>query len=79
MSHDDSSDSTSQAKRHRYHRRTRRAAWWLAGISALTAITAQLDGADLEFARVSFAAAAVFFVWGLDAHARLRKFSSLDG
>lgn len=61
-------------RRERYFRRTRRAAWWLAGLFSLSAAVVWPD--DPSFAQIVLGLSAVLFLWGIDAHQKLQKLLS---
>lgn len=62
-----------EIKRQAYHRRSRRAAWWAAGVcGALGAISLAEGQSDQGFGSACLAVALMLFVWGLDYHRRLR-------
>ena len=57
-----------------YFRRTRKATWILAFLFGLGAALTENGNASTEsFYVFAWTMAAIFFVWGLDAHVRIRR------
>ena len=63
----------SENKRQAYYRRSRRAAWWAAGVCGLLGTVSMAEGQfDQGFGGICLTVAVLLFVWGLDYHRRLR-------
>ena len=67
----------SVSKPQAYYQRSRRAAWWAAGVCGLLGVMSLAEGQfDQGFGGVCFVFAFLLFMWGFDYHRRLRTTST---